>query len=261
MEINKIYNESCLNTIKKMPTNFIDLIVTSPPYDNLRDYKGYKFNFKNIANELYRVVKPGGVIVWIVSDQIIEGSKSGTSFKQALYFKKCGFNIHDTIIWSKDTFSYPDSNRYRNTFEFMFILSKGKPKTYNPIKDRKNKYAGHKVHGTSRLANGNTFKKLNDKKTLVADYGVRFNVWNISTEKNSKKYGHPAMFPMQIALDHILSWSNVNDLIYDPFMGSGTTALASLKLNRNYIGSEISKEYCKIIEKRINLYNSQLKLF
>ena len=234
-----------------LDNDYIDLVVTSPPYDNLRDYNGFSFDFYNTAIQLYRVIKQGGVLVWIVSDQTINGSETGTSFKQALNFIEIGFNLHDTMVWSKDTTSYPDSNRYYNTFEYMFILSKGKPKTFNPIKDRKNKYSGHKVHGTSRLPSGETYRKSNDMKTTIPDYGSRFNVWQIPTEKNSKKYNHPAMMPIQLAKDHILSWSNKGDLVFDPFIGSGTVGVASIQLSREFIGCDISKEYCEIARNRI----------
>lgn len=257
----KINNEDCLKTMSNIKDCFIDLTITSPPYDGLRDYNGYAFDFDNVSKELYRVTKEGGVVVWIVSDQTVYGSETGTSFKQALAFINCGFRLHDTMIWNKDTFSYPDSNRYRNTFEYMFVFSKGKPKSFNPIRDRKNKYAGCKVHGTSRLVNGDTYRKSNDKKTIISEYGVRFNVWDVSTEKNSKKFGHPAMFPERLALDHIISWSNEGDVVYDPFLGSGTTALACLSVNRNFIGSEISEEYVAIINKRINESSNQLSIF
>jgi len=259
MEINKIYNEDCLATMAKMPDCFIDLVVTSPPYDNLRDYEGYNFDFESIANELYRVTKQGGIIVWIVSDATINGSESGTSFRQALYFKDIGFNLHDTMIWEKDTFSFPDKLRYRSCFEYMFILSKGKPKTFNPITDRINKYAGNKVHGTSRRKNGKIFIKSNIG-TITKEKGVRFNIWKSPNEKNNI-YNHPAPFPEKIVNDHIITWSNEKDLIYDCFMGSGTTAKTSILNNRNWIGSEISINYVKIANKRIELLKSQIKLF
>jgi len=261
MEINKIYNEDCLITMKNMPNDFINLTITSPPYDNLRDYKGYSFNFESIAKELFRITKDGGIIVWIVSDSIINGSESGTSFRQALYFKEIGFNIHDTMIWSKDTFSFPDKTRYRNTFEYMFVLSKNKINTINLINDRKNKWSNTKVHGTSRNKDGSLFIKSNNNKTKVSQYGVRFNVWEQSVEKNSDTFKHPAMFPEKLINDHILSWSNKGDLIYDCFMGSGTTAKMSIINKRNFIGSEISSDYCEIANKRINDIKSKLTLF
>ena len=134
MEINKIYNENCLDTMARMEDNFIDLTVTSPPYDNLREYNGYSFDFENIAKELYRVTKVGGVVVWIVGDATKNGNEYGTSFKQALFFKECGFNLHDTMIYRKLNYLPITTNRYEPQFEYMFILSKSKLKTFNPIK-------------------------------------------------------------------------------------------------------------------------------
>lgn len=253
MEINKIYNEDCLETMKRMEDNFIDLTVTSPPYDNLRDYKGYSFDFENIAKELFRVTKDGGVVVWIVRDATIKGSETGTSFKQVLFFKECGFRLHDTMIWKKQTFTDTGSLkvRYGNVFEFMFILVKGKIKNFNPLKDRKNKLPGKKKHGTVRQKDG-SLKPISSIGKKIGEFGQRFNVWDINTEVSNLKRCHPAQFPEQLARDHIVSWSNENDLVYDPFMGSGTTARMVIENNRNYIGSEISEEYCDIIEKRID---------
>ena len=254
MEINKIYNENCLVTMKRMEDNFIDLTITSPPYDNLRTYTGeaeWNFEvFKEIAKELYRVTKQGGVVVWIVGDATIKGSETGTSFKQALYFKEIGFNLHDTMIWEKDSFSYPNKTRYRSIFEYMFIFSKGKPNTVNLIEDKINKYAGTRVHGTSRAIDGTTFRKSNHNKTNVKEFGVRNNIWKSSTEKNNI-YNHPAVFPEKLSQDHIISWSNEGDIVYDCFMGSGTTAKMAILNNRYYIGSEISREYCDIAEERL----------
>lgn len=261
MQINKIYNEDCLETMAKMPNDFVDLVVTSPPYDDMRDYNGYTFDFEKIAKELFRVIKKGGVVVWIMKDQTINGSESGTSFKQALFFKQVGFNLHDTMIWMKDSFSMPSSNRYQDNFEYMFILSKGKPKTINLISDRKNKYFGTKIHGTTRQKDGSTKRNSNHNKSEVSEFGIRFNVWNMPTEKNSKQFNHPAMFPEKIAIDHIRSWSNENDIVFDCFMGSGTTAVASFKLKRKFIGCDLSKEYVKTANKRLKPYLAQTTLF
>ena len=254
MEINKIYNESNLETMARMPDNFIDLTVTSPPYDNLRTYNGYCFDFENVAKELFRVTKQGGVVVWVVGDATVNGSETGTSFKQALYFKECGFNLHDTMIWNKGTFTAVGAltSRYAPVFEYMFVLSKGGQKTFNPIKDRKNKHFGRTKHGTFRQEDGST-KPLTSIGKPIAEYSQRFNIWNVSAEKSNSNRLHPAMFPEQLANDHILSWSNEGDLIYDPFMGSGTTAKMAIVNKRNWIGSEISEEYCRIIEQRIGL--------
>ena len=254
MMIDKNYNENCLDTMARMNDNFLDLTVTSPPYDNLRNYNGYSFDFESIAKELYRVTKEGGVIVWVVGDATIKGSESGTSFKQALYFKECGFNLHDTMIYQKHNFSNPSNNRYHQIFEYMFVLSKGKPKTFNKIKDRENIVKGFRKVSNGRHANGKIRDKTKEKRTLgnsdlfVDDFGMRYNIWKFTTERGN----HPAIFPEQLANDHIISWSNESDLVYDPFMGSGTTAKMAILNKRNWMGSEMSEEYCEIIEQRIN---------
>lgn len=255
----KLINGDSAKVLKTIPSESIDLTVTSPPYDNLRDYNGYTFDFETIAKELFRVTKVGGVVVWIVNDATISGSESGTSFKQALYFKDIGFNIHDTMIWAKDTLTFPDPTRYGQTFEYMFVLSKGKPKSIHLIEDRTNKWYGANVHGTSRGVDGKTFKKSNANKTIVKEMGIRFNVWNISGEKNNKT-GHPAVFPLKLAKDHILSWSNKGDTVLDPFMGSGTTGIACVDTNREFIGIEISKDYFVNAKKRIEDDMSQIRM-
>ena len=252
--INKVYCENCLDTMAKMPDNFVDLTVTSPPYDNLRTYNGYEFDFESIAKELYRVTKQGGVVVWVVGDATINGSETGTSFRQALYFKDvCGFNLHDTMIHLKPNFSAVGAlkTRYAPVFEYMFIFSKYKIKTFNPIKDRCCKTVGKAKRGTIRQRDG-SMKRMSNEGWVQPEYGQRFNVWEISPQ-STRPNGHPAIFPEQLANDHIISWSNEGDLVYDPFMGSGTTAKMAIINKRNYIGSEISKDYCDIIEKRINL--------
>jgi len=265
MEINKIYNEDCLDTMLRMPDNFVDLVVTSPPYDNLRTYNDYTFNFEKIAKELFRVTKEGGVVVWVVGDATVKGSETGTSFKQALYFKECGFNIHDTMIYHKGKIAFPETNRYSNVFEYMFVFSKGTPQVFNCIKDRKNKcFNGKKsIKGHYRNAEGEQIR--HNKQNMLKEWGSRFNIWEIRNGHNKTTLdtcalGHPAMFPEQLANDHILSWGNKGSLVYDPFMGSGTTAKMSLLNERNYIGSEISSEYCEICEERLK-YSQEQKQF
>jgi site-specific DNA-methyltransferase (adenine-specific) len=260
IQVNKIYNENCLDTMSKIPDGFIDLTVTSPPYDNLRSYNGYSFDFKSVAKELYRITKLGGVVVWVVGDATVYGSETGTSFKQALFFKEIGFNIHDTMIWNKGKFSAVGAlkTRYGQVFEYMFILSKGNIKVFNPIKDRVNKTAGSLVSGRIRQADG-TMKPKSTIGNITPEYGQRFNIWEQCPQQGNNK--HPAPFPEQLSKDHIISWSNPYDIIYDPFMGSGTTAKMALVNKRNFIGSEISKEYCKIAEERIAPYLAQTKLF
>lgn len=242
----------CLEVMKSMPSNSVDLTVTSPPYDNLRTYNGFTFDFEGIAQELYRVTKNGGVVVWIVGDATIKGSESGTSFRQALYFMQCGFNLHDTMIWNKPNFSNPSKTRYHQIFEYMFIFSKGKNKTFNPIKDKKNKYLTCVGKNTMRLANG---ELVEVKKNVGNEFGMRTNVWNMNTvgqEMMCKRPPHPAMFPEKLAHDHIISWSNEGDTVLDCFMGSGTTGKIAKQLNRNFVGIEISQEYLDIAKERIN---------
>jgi DNA modification methylase len=248
----------CLDVMKTIPDNTIDLTVTSPPYDNLRTYNGYSFDFENIAKELFRITKQGGVVVWVVGDQTIKGSESGTSFRQALYFKEIGFNLHDTMIYKKTGCPFPETNRYYPIFEYMFILSKGKPKTTNLIKDRNNVYAGAKIARKShaRQVDGSVKENSafrNEPNRVLKDVGVRFNIWEITSSRNANtgSGNHPAIFPEQLAHDHIISWSNENDIVLDPMMGSGTTGKMAKLLNRNFIGIEISKEYFEIAKARI----------
>ena len=253
MELNKVYNENCLETMRRMPDSFIDLTVTSPPYDNLRDYHGFSFPFESIAEELYRVTKTGGTVVWIVNDATIKGSESGTSFRQALFFKEIGFNLHDTMIWEKPGFTATGAlkTRYAQVFEFMFVFCKGKIKTFNPIKDRPTK-GPYKKHGTIRKKDGSMKPVSSAGKVYGASPAQRYNVWKMNTALSSKNRFHPAQFPEQLANDHIISWSNEGDIVYDPFMGSGTTAKMALLNNRKFIGSEVSEAYCALAEKRIN---------
>lgn len=245
-----------VDILQKFPLCSIDLIVTSPPYDNLRDYKGYNFRFEDMVLQLKKVLRAGGVIVWVVGDATIKGSETGTSFKQALYFKEIGFNLHDSMIYMKNSFANPSSNRYHNIFEYMFIFSKGRPKTFNGIKDRKNKYAGQTSWGrnTSRQKDGTLVER---PRKVIAKYGMRYNVWKYNTgkgfsSKDKIAFQHPAIFPEQLAIDHIKSWSNPGDLVLDPMCGSGTTCVAAKQLGRRYIGIDISSEYCKIAQDRIN---------
>jgi DNA modification methylase len=246
--INKIHNENCIETMSKMPDCFVDLTVTSPPYDDLRKYKGYSFDFENVAKELFRVTKEGGVVVWNVNDKRINGSKNLTSFKQAIKFNELGFNIHDIMIWRKpNPMPFIKKDCYTPSFEFMFILSKGSPKTFNPIMEDC-KYAGQilKTH----TKNPESIRKKNvDKATK--DKKIKSNVWDFIVAGTN--YGHPAIFPEQLANDHIITWSNENDIVYDCFAGSGTTAKMSIINNRKWIASEISQEYCEIIKERIKI--------
>lgn len=267
MELNKIYNEDCLEGMRKLEDNSIDLVVTSPPYDDLRTYNGYTFDFENIAKELYRIIKKGGVVVWVVSDSTVKGSETGTSFKQALFFKEIGFNLHDTMIYLKDNPPpVGGNNRYYQSFEYMFVFSKGKPKTFNAsLVERRNKYNDkrtHRIRSVTRNKDGEFPKKKIVKNN---EFVKRKNVWTYvvgggNMTENKKNYNHPATFPFQLSLDHVLSWSNENDIVLDPFIGSGTTAIACIKSKRNYIGFEISEEYCELSNNRIKEFISEKEL-
>ena len=252
--VNQIICGNNVDIVSQWPNGCIDLTVTSPPYDNLRNYKGYTFDFEGVAQQLYRITKPGGVVVWVVGDATIKGSETGTSFKQALYFKEIGFRLHDTMIWNKGGFSAVGAlkTRYAPVFEYMFILSKGKIRTFNPIKDRKNKHGGKKASGTIRQVDGST--KPMSKVMIINEYGQRFNIWEQSPHRQFGKC-HPAPFPEQLVSDHIISWSNKNDIVLDPFMGSGTTCKEALKLGRQYIGIDISQEYCNLAQQRLDKIN------
>lgn len=262
---NRIYQEDCLATMASMPDNYIDLTITSPPYDELRTYNdkikgtktefnGYTFHFEKIASELYRITKDGGVVVWIVGDATIAGSETGTSFRQALFFKECGFSLFDTMIYLKPPRgAVGNNNAYWQSFEYMFVLCKGKPKTINLIKDRKNKEARKGDNGTKRLQNGNL---LQLKRGGYGELGRRTNVWKYNIGKGHSAsdefaYEHPSIFPEKLAQDHIKTWSRPGDVVYDPMMGSGTVAKMCILEGRKFIGSEINKEYCKIANKRI----------
>jgi site-specific DNA-methyltransferase (adenine-specific) len=266
IEINKLYNQDCLLTMQQIDDNSVDMVLTSPPYDDLRtynkhlsgnktEYNGYSFPFEQIAQELFRIVKKGGVVIWVVGDATNKGSETGTSFRQALYFKECGFDLYDTMIYQKTGTPFPQKDRYNQIFEYMFVFSKGKPNTFNPIM-KKNVTAGAVRHSRKfRNADGEMVEGFNGKP--INEYGVDNNVWIMrngmyKSTKDIVAFEHPAIFPEELAIRHVVSWTKENDLIYDPFMGSGTTAKAAIQLKRNWIGSEIDESYCDICEKRLN---------
>ena len=244
LNLDTIFNENCLDTMARMPNCFVDLTVTSPPYDNLRSYNGYSYDFEAVAKELYRVTKQGGVVVWVVGDATIKGSETGTSFRQALYFKECGFNLHDTMIFKKHGMPTDPRLRYYQRFEYMFIFSKKRPSSYNPIAD---------ICSSNRKQSNGVDRRgdklvITNKQYITKLHVIRGNIWEYNVRNIGAK--HPAAFPEQLANDHIITWSNEGDLVYDPFLGSGTTAKMAILNNRKYIGSEISEEYCKIAEER-----------
>lgn len=257
--LGKINNNDCIRFMKKLPDNCIDLTVTSPPYDDLRDYENkllWDYNtFREVARELYRVTKKGGIVVWVIGDKTDKGNKSLTSFKHALYFQEVGFNIYDVIIYEKSGSGPPHSNRYFNSFEYMFVMSKGKPKTVNLLKDKKNSCAGMSTFSdiTRREKDGTL---TNKGKKVINEYGVRTNIWKYNngkgfSSKDKIAYEHPATFPEKLVEDHIKSWSNPGDIVFDPFGGSGTTAKVSIELDRQWIYVEKVAKYCDVAKRRL----------
>lgn len=254
IHLNKIYNEDCLITLGNLDTSSIDMVLTSPPYGELRDYNGYVFNFEETAKGLWKVIRPGGVVIWVVGDQTKKGTESGESFRQALYFKELGFRLHDTMLYHKLNYVPLTHKRYEQCFEYMFCFSKGKPNTFNPIKitcknaGKKEKYGQERRQNFGKNHSMRLYeetKHIETKETKIAP-----NLFSYTLGK--EKTGHPASFPEQLAKDQIQTWSNVGDIVLDPFIGSGTVAKVCIELGRNWIGSEISPEYCESANKRIS---------
>lgn len=265
-ENSTVYNEDCRSVMKFMIDSgtFVDLTVTSPPYDSLRTYNNsssWSFDvFKEVAELLYNITNEGGIVVWVVGDETINGSESGTSFKQALYFMQVGFKLHDTMIYEKNSSSFParrDSKRYTQIFEYMFIFVKGKIKTGKLICDKENKWKGYQCWGqhTAYDKNGNLNKISNIKP--VPDFSPRNNIWKYSVGFNVNIDKHPAVFPFKLAEDHILTWSNEGDVIFDPFLGSGTTMFAAIKNRRRFIGCEVDEKYFNSIDKNYKGYQKR----
>ena len=251
--VNKIYNIDCVEGMKLLPDSFVDLTVTSPPYDNLRKYNGFSWDFEATAKELYRVTKQGGVVVWVVGDATVNGSETLTSFKQALFFKDLGFNANDTMIYQKNSYPFPPSNRYYQQFEYMFVLSKGKPKTTNLLKQKTKWRKDTSQVSTCRNADGSTsaMKYEKGKEDRILDNVWLINTGYMRTTKDKFAYKHPAMFPEELCERHILSWSNEGDTVLDPFMGSGTTGKMAVLNNRHFIGIELDESYFDIAKQRI----------
>jgi DNA modification methylase len=254
--INRIICGDNVEIMRSMDANSVDLTVTSPPYDNLRTYNGYSFDFESVAQELYRITKPGGVVVWVVGDATVRGSETLTSFRQALYFRDIGFNVHDTMIYMKENWVPLTHKRYEQQFEYMFIFVKGRLDTFIPIKMPCIR-AGGNASSTYRQDATGVLKPANSRH-VVHDNKTRGNVWsyqvgNNKTTKDKIAFDHPAVFPEALAQDHIASWSNPGDIVFDPFGGSGTTAKMALANGRRFIHVDISEEYCEIARKRIEL--------
>lgn len=258
--INKIICGDASTVMEPIPDGEVGLVVTSPPYDDLRSYKGFSFVFDKIADELKRVINDRGVIVWVVGDRINKGNRSLTSFRQALHFQKIGFNVHDVMIYKKKNTPFMRSNAYTNSYEFMFVFSKGGPKTFNPLMEE-TKRNGFEMLVFNRKADG-IIKKVRGE---LKEKKVKTNIWEYAvglggTTSDKIAFKHTAVFPEKLAEDHILSWTNEHDIVLDPMCGSGTTCKMAKLHNRRYIGIDISEEYCKIAQERIRMVKIQKKL-
>jgi site-specific DNA-methyltransferase (adenine-specific) len=258
--IDKILCGNCIEIMEKIPNSTIDLVVTSPPYDNLRNYNGYQFPFEKIADELFRIMKKGSVVVWVVGDKIIKGNRTLTSFKQALYFQSLGFNVHDTMIYKKKNTPFMRSNAYTNCYEFMFVFSKGSPKTFHPLKTKTIRNGIEKLPFNKKAdgINKKEWGELKKEKTLT-------NIWEYAvglggSTNDRIAFEHTAIFPEKLAEDHILSWTDENDIVLDPMCGSGTTCKMAKINDRKYIGMDISEVYCKISNDRLKMTNKQMKI-
>lgn len=252
VKTNEIYNCDCVELMQSMQEDSVDLTVTSPPYDNLRNYNGFEFDFEKIAENLYRVTKKGGVLVWVVGDKIVNGNKTLTSFKQALFFQQCGFNVHDVMIYKKKNTPFMRSNAYTNCYEFMFVFSKGKPKTFNPLTEGTVRQGFEMVvyNKGADAVNKKLMKELKAQKTKTNIWEYAVGLHGSTSDKDA--FNHPAVFPEKLAEDHILSWSAENDIVFDPMCGSGTTLKMASKHKRLYLGCDISEEYVQLARARLD---------
>ena len=253
--IGQIHCEDCLETMGRMPDDWLDMTITSPPYDDLREYKGYKFQIDEIVDHLYRKTMEGGVVIWVVGDRTVDGSETLTSFKQALAFKDRGFKVHDTMLYVKNNPIPSDcGKRYRQSFEYMFCFSKGQPKTFTPITEP-TKSAGTKIkafriteRGRGNVPDEDIGREIKTERKVSNIFS-----YNVGTSSASDviAFQHPAIFPERLVEDQIMTWSTEGDLVYDPFMGSGTTATVAERMGRRWIGSEVSSDYVEIARKRL----------
>ena len=254
--MNQLYHGDCVDIMAGMEADSVDMTLTSPPYDDLRTYNGYHFDFESIAKGLYRITKQGGVVVWVVGDKVKNGNRSLTAFRQGLFFQEVGFRMHDVMIYQKKNTPFFRSNAYTNAYEFMFVLSKGKPKTFNPLQITKQRISDDVAVGDRE---GHRAYKPNPNTSLLK---TKTNIWAYAvglggTTSDKIAFQHPAIFPEKLAEDHILSWTHPNDLVFDPMCGSGTTGKMALLNNRRFIGVDISAEYIAIAKERIGIFANE----
>jgi site-specific DNA-methyltransferase (adenine-specific) len=263
--LNKVHCGDNCDLLGQLPRDCIDLVVTSPPYDALRTYGGCSWDFYGVAWQLKRVLKPGGIIVWVVADQTKDGSESGTSMEQALHIKKLGLNLHDTMIYAKENAIPRNHKRYEQIFEYMFVFSKGSPKTVNLLQEKCVGF-GSLNTGTMRQQGDDNLRPKHGARKPIRENKTRGNIWFFATgyghsTQYQEAYRHPAILPEALAKDCVISWSNRGDIVLDPFMGSGTTAVVAAQLGRQWIGFEINSEYVTLARERIARGTAQLCLF
>jgi hypothetical protein len=244
-----IFNADCRDVLPDL--EMVNCTVTSPPYGAIREYGGFEFDWRETITGLWHRTLNGGVVMWNVADQVVNGSETGLSFRQALYFLECGFRLHDSMIYCKEGVTFPDENRYLPAFEYMFVFSKGAPAHFNGLRDRRNKYAGSTIHGPQRLADGSMEPKCRDGE-LVPEFGLRLNWWIMNPASTEPSNGHPARMPTPMARGHIETWTDPGETVLDPFMGSGTTLRAAKDLGRKAIGIEIEEKYCELAARRMS---------
>jgi len=255
-----IYHADCRDVLPLLPA--VDMGLTSPPYGEIRQYVDYSpLDMTDVIGLLVECLMPGGVLMWNEADQVIDGSESGASFRHALYAMQCGLRLHDTMIYCREGVTFPDNNRYHPAFEYMFVFSKGAPRCFNGIQDRRNLRAGEKMHGTQRERDGSV-KHISQMGKIAAEYGLRLNWWVLksASQETPGPHEHPARMPFRMAKDHIITWSNPSETILDPFMGSGTTLVAAKQLGRKAIGIEIEEKYCRIAVERLEATTPPLAL-
>jgi DNA modification methylase len=264
MKSGKIYRENCIDTLHRMPDDWLDMTITSPPYDDLRDYNGYHFPVEEIAELLFRKTKKGGVVIWVVADRTVNGSETLTSFDHAFKFREAGFSVHDTMLYVKNNPIPSDcGRRYRQAFEYMFCFSKGRPETFNPLTEP-TKSAGTKIKAfrITEAGRGNVPDEDIGRAIKAERKVSNIFAYNVGTSSSGDRvaFKHPAIFPEQLVRDQIMTWTNAGDLVYDCFMGSGTTAKVAHLLDRRWLGSEISEEYVKLALERLEPYLGPLPL-
>jgi site-specific DNA-methyltransferase (adenine-specific) len=262
MEFGTIYHENCLETLGRLPDDMIDMTITSPPYDDLREYNGYHFPVQDIAAALYDKTKPGGVVIWVVGDRTVNGGETLTSFRHALTFQETGFKVHDTMLYVKNNPIPSDcGKRYRQCFEYMFCFAKGQPKTFNPITEP-TKSAGTKIKAfrITERGRGNVPDEDIGRQIKTERKAGNIFTYNVGTSSSQDRvaFNHPAIFPEKLVEDQIRTWTDTGDVVYDPFMGSGTTAKVAHLLDRKWLGSEISEEYVNLANERLGPYLGRL---